>query len=165
MTVRIGTGSAAVDPSTFRVGGVLPSRIMLGTGTAAVEVWPPPLVPYYKRTDTAQTIEAYVWATLDETVVAGAGQANISAGWRVNSTGIFWGSPHVRAVRLMLNGAQVGHWDHGGNVVQGTSWESTGSVLGIRLNQGDALQLQGQATAANEPLRTFTYRWLQVTQA
>lgn len=39
MTVRVGTGSAAVDPSALRVAGVEPVRIMLGTGSTAVEVW------------------------------------------------------------------------------------------------------------------------------
>lgn len=39
MPVRIGTGSSAVDPSALRVAGVAPSKIMLGTGTSAVEVW------------------------------------------------------------------------------------------------------------------------------
>ena len=37
--IRIGTGTSAVDPSALRVAGVSPSKIMLGTGSAAVEVW------------------------------------------------------------------------------------------------------------------------------
>ena len=39
MTVRIGTGSAAVDPAELRVAGMAPSKIMLGTGSSSVEVW------------------------------------------------------------------------------------------------------------------------------
>lgn len=39
MSVKVGTGSGAVDLSTVRVGGIETQKIMLGTGTSAVEVW------------------------------------------------------------------------------------------------------------------------------
>lgn len=38
--VRIGTGTAAVDPSALRLAGVAPSKIMMGTGAGAEQVWP-----------------------------------------------------------------------------------------------------------------------------
>lgn len=39
MTVKIGMGGSALDLSDVRVGGNQANRIMVGTGTSAVEVW------------------------------------------------------------------------------------------------------------------------------
>lgn len=39
MTVTIGTGSGVVDLSNLMIGGVAASKIMVGTGSSAVEAW------------------------------------------------------------------------------------------------------------------------------
>ena len=53
MTVRIGTGSASVDPSALRVAGAAPSKIMLGTGSAAVQVWSADPLTHWARFDAS----------------------------------------------------------------------------------------------------------------
>ena len=39
MSVKVGTGSGAVDLSTLRLGGAEAQKIMVGTGSSAIEAW------------------------------------------------------------------------------------------------------------------------------
>lgn len=100
MTVRIGTGSAAVDPSALLVAGVAPSKIMLGTGTGAVEVWAARYVATITGPAVSATSSTSLSLVLSHTVTGG--------GLSVVSGGGTWSNPvFTRRVQVRVNGVVV----------------------------------------------------------
>lgn len=168
MTLMYGQGGGSGDPITmppddYRLGGQKVLKIMLGTGETAVEMWRAPLLqPHFNRNDTSIAIDQSVWTTLETVTVVGYGFGYVDAGWRYGLVAVN-GNSHLRAMRVMLNGTQIGYWDHGGTKVMATSWEveSAGPQL-ASLKEGDVLTLQGYATSGAAGLRTITYRWLEI---
>lgn len=71
--VRIGTGAANVDVSALRVAGQSVSKVMLGTGTDAVKVWPVGA----RWVETFDTARASGWNTF---VAGSLGQARQASG-------------------------------------------------------------------------------------
>lgn len=47
MSIKIGTGSAAVDLSSLRASGIAVNRVMVGTGSAAVAAWVNTIYPLF----------------------------------------------------------------------------------------------------------------------
>ena len=99
MPVRIGTGTGAVDPSALRVAGVEPTRIMVGTGSAAVEVWSARYTAAIIGDPTTVTPSAMYLALSH--IVPRRGRAVIIGG------GI-WDRPmNTRQVQVRVNGVEV----------------------------------------------------------
>lgn len=59
MPVKVGTGSGAVDPSVLHLGGAEAQKIMVGTGSSAVEAW----ANFY---EASGTIPEQIWWSGDK---------------------------------------------------------------------------------------------------
>ena len=147
MPVRIGTGTGAVDPSALRVAGVSPTRIMVGTGSAAVEVWSaelPRLELSMGRTDTTLTNvdPANTWVTVashtnDSTARAASGQVAIE--WARA-----WGD-QTYGIRLTVGGTQVAYSQISGG---GAAYEIHYLTIGpdVEIPAGAALAIQARTS-------------------
>ena len=131
MPVRIGTGTGAVDPSALRVAGVEPTRIMVGTGSAAVEVWSASIYP-----------QSGTWGP-----VAMTGSATTYATHTINEPGTYTIAHDV--TRTSGSGSVVaaiaGPWGTtSGSQVLGTSTASTVRTL----SQGDVINFQASRSGS-----------------
>lgn len=162
MTVKIGMGSSALDLSDAQVWGNPVQKIMVGLGNAAALAWQriKPLVPWRGETTTSVTVTRNVWTQVQANYVVGEGQSVIAAQWRFNSTALYF-SKHWRRMRILVNGVQIGMWEHES---QAPAWESSG-VVERYLNEGDLIELQAYAEVDNTNLRTLTHNWLQYVPA
>lgn len=162
-----GRGGGSGDPITgppddYRLGGVQPVKLMLGTGTTAVEVWAKPLQPYESSTATPNALPQGVWTTIAQTTVQGKGVGTVYGEWAFGSTPIYT-SAHQRIIRLTVNGRVEGTQDHGGDRVMAGAWSSTGTVPDVAFLHGDVLRIEAYADAANTNLRTVTSSLLRLT--
>lgn len=102
------------------------------------------------------------WTTLHTHKVVGSGRANLRSEWLFNFTALYM-AEHLRAIRILRNGVQIGYWDHGGNRVMAQVWDSWGTLNNRELVDGDDLVLQAYVSSSNNDLRTISRYSLRVT--
>lgn len=149
MPVRVGTGSSAVDLSALRVAGVAPSKIMLGTGTSAVEAWSA------RPTGSWSGGELILSQNLETTLLS----HTVSAPGRASITGsVMWyysASNTTLASRLLINGAERAiDTSRPFNV---SNHQHNLSVPELTLNAGDVVSLTARGSASTENYRRVMY--------
>lgn len=121
--------------------------------------------PYHFSTDRwFGPMPRSTWQTLHTHTIKGSGPANIRSDWLFNMTGLYM-ARHLRAIRIRLNGRQIGYWDHGGERVMAQVWRSEGSITNQELVEGDQLTLEAYGSSSNGDLRTLSRYSLQVNPA
>lgn len=118
-------------------------------------IWPPINEYFFAKNSSFGALSQDKWVTLHEHKVVGFGASRIALAWRFDSY-ILYIPSHLRAIRVLRNGAQIGYWDHGGRKVMAQEWDRTGTISNQYLSYGDTLTYQGFADAGSSSLRTVT---------
>lgn len=140
-----------MPPDDYRLGGLRPIRLMLGTGTGAVVMWP----PRYTATGTfipdSHQPAASVWqTTVTHTVETfGASLITGSVGWYAPDSG------QIQQVRLLVNGVVVATNPNSGPNPRQVS--TSGDRL---VDPGDVVDLQIFSSAAGGSARLTNARTL-----
>ena len=138
MPIKIGTGSSAVDLSNLKVAGVEPSRIMVGTGSGAVEVWPSRYTATVTGPNTTPTRDEWVPVVSHTVTSLGVSLISGSVNW-VNRL-----SASTYQVQIVVNGSVIAT-----NTVHTQNVQSVSVGSDRTVNPGDVVVLEARSDGSS----------------